>query len=57
MFTAFIYTYVEATFVQIKILYHSLNRQLNQQPAIGKKRAAKSYFCEFCALISFLQMK
>ena len=45
MSTAFIYTYVENTFVKTKILNHSPNRQLNQQPgtewATGKKRASK----------------
>ena len=29
----FIYTYVQLPFVQTKVLYHSPNRQLNQQPA------------------------
>ena len=33
MFTAFIYTYDQVTFVQTNVLYHSPNRQLNRQPA------------------------
>ena len=40
MFTVFI-TYVEATFVQTNVLYHSPNLQLNRQPVTCTKRASK----------------
>ena len=58
MFTTCIYTYVQVTFVEISVLHHSPNRQLDRQTAsemaTRKNRASKSFIREICALIWFL---
>ena len=44
MFTAFIYTYFQVTFIRTKILYHNPNRQLNRQPASESASGRKLTF-------------